>query len=158
MRTGCLATRQRLVRHQMVQGPSTCQCCGEADEDDDHLLLGCSATGAADWKSSFLEIWRAVMQGLHLSLGDPPAAWVEEHKFMLVAALLPQHLATDCGLPSEVAPRFLARLHSALAAATAERLRRRGELLAQAALVAPPFTVGLHTLPPTVPPLELAPS
>ena len=132
VRTGCLATRMRLVRHGMVHGSATCRCCGEADEDEEHLLTGCSATGAADWHTSLLEVWRAVARGLQVTVPDPPDSWLEDHRFMLLAALLPIHLAVDCGIPQMVASRFVARLHSALAAATAERLRRRGELLAQA--------------------------
>ena len=132
VRTGCLSTRLRLVRHGMLHGQATCGCCGEADEDDEHLLTGCTATGAADWMVSMLEIWRAVARGLHVEVPDPPHSWLEDHCYRLLAALLPTHLAADCGVPMPIAPRFLARLHQALAAATAERLRRRGELLAQA--------------------------
>ena len=52
---------------------------------------------------------------------------------MLLAALLPSSLVADCAVPKEVASRFLALLHRALAASTAERLRRREELHASAA-------------------------
>ena len=135
LRTGCLATRMRLVGHGMVQGPSLCLCCGEADEDEEHLLVGCSRTGAAEWRESILEAWRAVARGLPAGMPDPPDSWLEDHRFMLIAALLPADLATACGVPEVLVPRFLAPLHRALAAATAERFRRRGELQAEALAV-----------------------
>ena len=128
VRTGCLSTQMRLVCHGLAMGPVVCLCCGASNEDDEHLLTGCVATGAADWLASILEVWRATATALHVVMPDPPAAWLEDHRFMLVAALLPAHLAADCGIPEAVAPRFLALLHRALAGATAERLRRREEL------------------------------
>ena len=94
--------------------------------------MGCATTGASDWRDSLLEVWRAAARGLSMAVPDPPHPWLEDHRFMLLAALLPTSLAVDCGVQAAVAPRFLARLHPALAAATAERLRRRGELLGQA--------------------------
>ena len=87
--------------------------------------------------ASILSVWRAVAQGLSMSVPDPPDSWMEDHRFMLLAAVLPTNLAVDCGVPETMAPRFLARLHPSLAAATAERLRRRGELLANAVGPAP---------------------
>ena len=158
IRTGCLATRMRLVRHGMLHGSTTCRCCGAADEDDDHLLTGCPATGAADWKSSLLEIWRAVALGLQVTVPDPSDSWLADHRYLLLAALLPAHLAVDCGVPHSVAPRFLARLHSALAAATAERLRRRGELLAQAAEISAAAQPGSSSQPPTSQPVSSLPA
>ena len=56
VRTGCLATRMRLVGHGMEHGPAVCRCCGLGDEDDEHLLTGCAATGAADWQDALLEV------------------------------------------------------------------------------------------------------
>ena len=132
LRTGALPIRLRLVRHGMAQGSTFGGCCGAAEEDDEHLLTGCDATGSADSMASILSVWRAVAQGLSAPIPDPPESWLEDHRFMLLAAVLPATLAVDCGVPETVATRFLARLHPALAAATAERLRRRGELLAQA--------------------------
>lgn len=133
LRTGALATQMRVVRHGMTQGSTMCGCCRLIDEDDEHLLTGCTATGAADWKASTLAVWRAVARGLHVQIPDPPDGWLETHRFRLLAALLPANMVGDCSIPVAIAPCFLARLHLALAAATAERMRRRGELLAQAA-------------------------
>ena len=135
VRTGCLATRMRLVSHRMVRGSSLCMCCGEADEDEEHLLTGCTRTGASEWRESILEIWRTVARGLPVAVPDPPEGWLEDHRFMLVAAVLPADLAGTCGVPEAVVHRFLASLHRALEAATAERFRRRGELQAEALAV-----------------------
>jgi ribonuclease HI len=131
-RTGCLATRMRLVGHGMVQGSTLCECCGETAEDEEHLLLGCTATGSADWQASMLECWRAAAQGLSETVPDPPLPWLEDHRFLLVAALLPTSLVAACGVPAAVATRFLSLLHRGLAMAVAERFRRREQLRAEA--------------------------
>ena len=148
VRTGCLATRMRLVGHEMASGPTVCICCGVADEDEEHLLTGCVATGAAEWLTSVLEIWRATAQGHRVAVPDPPRPWLEQHSFMLLAALLPVGLAADCEVPGTAAPRFLAALHRGLAAATAERLWRREELLAETRASTMPQPAAGLGLPP----------
>ena len=157
LRTGALATRLRLWSRGMIRGSAVCGCCNGADEDEEHLMVGCTATGAADWQVSILEVWRAVARGLSVAVPDPPNGWLEDHRFMLVAALLPASLAVDCGVPTTVAPRFLARLHPALATATAERLRRRGELLGQATRTASSSPPGLVPPPSTSRPVGSLP-
>ena len=136
LRTGCLATRMRLVNHGMVES-TACLCCGAAVEDEEHLLTGCEATGSSEWQASLLEVWRAAAQTVQADVPDPPPEWLEAHRFMLLAALLPADLEMVCAVSKAVAPRFLPALHKALAASTAERFRRREVLHSEAALPAP---------------------
>jgi hypothetical protein len=118
----------RPVGHGMVHGNTVCECCGETAEDDEHLLLGCAATGSADWRASVLECRRVAARGLSETVPEPPLPWLEENRFLLVAALLPNGLVAACGVPAAVATRFLSLLHRGLAMAVAERLCRREEL------------------------------
>ena len=128
VRTGCLATRMRLVGHGMSRGSTDCPACGDVNEDDAHVLFGCTATGTADWLATFQEVWLSAASAVHEDLPPPPSTWLERHRYMLRAALIPITLPADCGVPEAVAPRFLHALHRALAESTAEYLRRREEL------------------------------
>ena len=134
VRTGCLATRSKLVGHGMVSGSLECPCCGEGQDDDEHALVGCTATGTAEWLDTYREIWLAVATESHTDVPPPSEAWLENNRFLLRAALIPVNLVADCNVPETVAPRFLALLHRALAESTAELMRRREELRSRAAL------------------------
>ena len=133
VRTGCLATRMRLVSHRLSMGSTSCPCCGAVNDDDEHVLTGCSATGSLDWVDSVREVWRAVASEVRADLGPPPEAWLLQHCFLLRAAMIPADVVAACGVPEVVAPRFLVLLHRALAELTAESLRRREELRQTAA-------------------------
>jgi ribonuclease HI len=130
VRAGCLPTRARLVGHGMVTGSRQCLCCGADEEDDEHILAGCPATGTADWRLVVDEAWRGAAQAAALPAGLPPDRVLQEVHIMLLGALIPQSAVTGWGLPAGQALQFLAALHRGLAEAVAERLRRRGELLA----------------------------
>eukprot|EP00667_Euglena_gracilis_P024299 EG_transcript_27869 len=47
VRTGCLATQDRLHRHRLGAPSPVCLCCRSPVEDDVHVLTGCPATGSA---------------------------------------------------------------------------------------------------------------
>jgi hypothetical protein len=128
VRCGCLATRARLHRHHLVDS-AACLCCGEASEDDAHVLAGCPATGTSDSLAILTEAWQEAAVACGLQVPLPGTAWLEAHTFPLLAALIPESALHHATLPAPEAARFLNRLHLALAAATAERLRRRGSLM-----------------------------
>ena len=83
----------------------------------------------------------------------PPSLWLDEHRLLLMAALIPSSLVAQTPLPPTVCPLFFRRLHLELAAQLAERLRRRMALLAmtdQVDAAAPPSSQLRH--PPALPP------
>ena len=131
VRAGCLATRDRLFRHQLVASPA-CLCCGAPLEDDVHALAGCSATGTADWLMVLQGAWQVAAAAAGVTCQLPPADWLLRHHLQLMAALVPVSLGNLLGVGCGEQARFLGRLHQALASATAERFRRRGALLAAA--------------------------
>jgi hypothetical protein len=128
VRCGCLATRARLHRHHLADS-AACLCCGAVDEDDAHVLAGCAATGTSDSLAILTEAWQVAAVACSLRVPLPAAPWLEAHTFPLLAALIPESALQHASLPPPEAARFLSRLHLALAAATAERLRRRGALM-----------------------------
>ena len=147
VRSGCLATRERLHRHQLGNAASpACLCCGALIEDDVHVLSGCPATGSADWDASLREVWAATSASTNVQASPPPADWLAAYHLPLLAALIPTsstwHLQLDVGESS----RFRARLHFALAERLAETMRRRGELMA--------FAQSANAMPPHGPSLS----
>jgi hypothetical protein len=128
VRCGCLATRARLHRHQLVDS-AACLCCGAADEDDAHVLAGCTATGTSDSLAILTEAWLEAAAACSLQVPLPDDAWLAAHTFPLLAALIPRSALDHTSLSPPQASRFLPRLHLALATATAERMRRRGALM-----------------------------
>jgi hypothetical protein len=114
----------------MVTGSRSCLCCGAAEEDDAHILADCPATGSQDWRLLVADAWSSAATAAAWAAPLPPEDVLVQVYFMLLGALIPLAAATDWVLPSSTAPRFLAALHRALAIATAERLRRREELMA----------------------------
>ena len=131
LRAGCLATGLR--RHTQLGPPrvptSSCLCYVAAEEDDLHAVAGCNATGSADWLENLTEAWQEAALACRLDVPPPDVGWLEPLRFPLLAALIPAALRTSLPLPSGDAARFLSRLHRTLAQVTAERLRRRQELL-----------------------------
>lgn len=142
VRCGCLATRERLVRHHMggVTSPS-CLCCGAPSEDDAHVLAGCPATGSADWAPALLDAWSSAATAASVAAPAPPMAWLEAHRFPLLAALIPSSTLWHSPLHGSAGPRFLGQFHRALSCRLGEVLRRRGELMA-----APPTLLRLDTI------------
>ena len=78
-----------------------------------------------------LGVWEVANVRTGLEVEVPAVALFECYRFLLVAALIPQAAATEWGLAPRVAALFLAALHRSLAEAVAERMRRRGQLLAE---------------------------
>ena len=150
IRCGCLATRDRLHRHQLGVSAG-CACCGAAIEDDTHVLAGCPATGTADWEAIISEAWQAAAVATRLSVAPPAAPWLQQHRLPLLAALIPSSTLWHSPLPPGDAARFLHRLHLALAESTAERMRRREALHAahQSAAISPPSAASGDTPLPT---------
>ena len=132
VRAGCLATRERLFRRRLVTS-AACPCCLAAEEDEEHVLLGCPSTGTGDWLMLFREAWGLAAQELKMSMELPPENWLESHRWMLVAALIPTSLPAGTTLTSTEKVRFGKRLHLKLAQQTAERLRRRQVMIATTA-------------------------
>jgi len=132
---GLFASQARLVGHGLSAGSSQCAQCGAEVEDEEHMVLGCPATGPQDWGSFLAEAWRVAGRRAGLEVGVPAMALLECYRFQLVAALIPRAAAMEWGLPPAVAPRFLAALHRSLAKAVAERSRRREQLRVEAAAV-----------------------
>ena len=138
VRAGCLASRARLVKHGLEEGSQECLCCGAEVEDDEHILLGCAATGTLEWQATVEESWRAAATVVRLEVPMPSVDTLVKDPVMLLAALLPRSAAVEWGLPTAVASRFLGAFHFALAEALAERLRRREELIAASRVAAGP--------------------
>ena len=151
LRAGCLTTQDRLHRQQLVQS-TTCPCCAAPLEDDEHALLGCAATGTVDYLALFREAWAEAATATKAPAADPPAAWLEEHRWLLVAALIPTSISMIAGLQPGDRFRFCRRLHLSLAKQTAERLRRRQLFVAMEEARRRPLT---PTPPTTLPPLAM---
>ena len=131
-RAGCLACQERLVNHHMTRASAMCRCCGSAVETEEHMMAGCSCTGSTDFAATFADLWSQAASSLRLSVPAlPPPLWVSQHRLPLLVAMMPTSLQDLVALHPTVVPRFLRRLHLALAAHLAERLRRRQEILAQ---------------------------
>ena len=131
LRAGCLATRARLLAQERVSS-AACLCCASPLEDDEHVLLGCSVTGTEDYMALFREAWAAAAAETKVTAADPLMAWLEEHRWQLVAALIPASISGIAGLSPGDRICFARRLHLKLAHQTAERLRRRQILIAAA--------------------------
>lgn len=93
------------------------------------MLAGCTATGTGD----SLVLLRTAWRDASAALPPPPDDWFLAHRIQLLAALIPQSLHSHITLTGQDANRFLPRFHLALAAAIAERLRRRFAITATAA-------------------------
>jgi hypothetical protein len=128
VRAGCLNTRARLHHHRLSPSPA-CPCCGIALEDDSHVLCGCPVTGSKEWLAVLTECWQEVAASVGATIPLPPTSWLEAHRLLLLAALIPQDITTHLPLPSATSTTFCHRLHRALADSTAEHLRRRQELI-----------------------------
>ena len=116
IRCGCLATRDRLARHGIdhITSP-TCLCCGAAVEDDLHVMVGCPATGSADWLALLQEAWSTASSESKVPVPPPPEEWLEAHRMPLLAALIPASTTWHSWLTDADAARFKARLHHTLA-------------------------------------------
>jgi ribonuclease HI len=132
VRAGCLATRLRLYERHLIASPA-CQCCDATEEDDEHVVAGCSATGTADWLALVHETWRIAALDTHVSIPAPPTGWLHQHRLQLMAAMIPVSLASLVPLPIALVGQFFRRLHFLLAGEIAERLRRREVLMIEAA-------------------------
>jgi hypothetical protein len=138
VRAGCLSTRERLHRHRLAGAASAaCLCCAAPVEDEEHVLLGCPATGTADWLPLFRECWVTAAEEVGVSTADPPTSWLTEHRWQLAAALIPLSITGAAGLSGGAAARFCKRLHLKLATQLAERMRRWRVLVAAAEEDAP---------------------
>ena len=152
LRAGCLATGHRRHRHlgpPRVPSPC-CLCCGAAQEDDRHAVVGCSATGSADWLANFTEAWQEASKACCVEVPLPGVDWLESLCFPLLAALIPASLVVRLPLSPSNAVCFLSRLHRSLAQITAERLRRRQDLITSIAMPPSPSSA-LPIVPRTCP-------
>jgi hypothetical protein len=110
IRAGCLATRLRLFERHLIESPA-CQCCGEAEEDDAHVVSGCLATGTGDWLSLVGGAWQAAVSSTKVMAPLPPAGWLRQHRLQLMTALVAASLAPMLHVPVGDASRLLRRLH-----------------------------------------------
>ena len=133
-RAGCLASRLRLFRHRMESSPA-CPCCGTAEEDEEHVVMGCPGTGSVDWLSTLRELWVKTASELSLSTAPPSETVLGQFRLPLLAAVIPSTVIDLVPLPQGMLWKFLKRYHLALATNLAEKLRRREALIA--ALAAP---------------------
>ena len=102
-------------------------------EDDAHVLVGCPATGSADWAPSILEAWAEAAEACLLPVPPPALEWLHKHHMPLIAALIPKGCLLHHPLVPLDAQRLCARLHKALACRLAEWMRQRGEFGAASA-------------------------
>ena len=154
LRAGCIATGLRRHTHLPSQVPSpACICCGSAIEDDAHALAGCTTTGAADWAANLTAAWATASHSSGLTVPLPTPEWLASHHIPLLAALIPMSLSQELPLPPGVAARFLSHLHRTLAQQTAERFRRRQELIA----TSQPMVPASPAAPPLLRPCPLPP-
>ena len=137
VRSGCLNSRLRLFSHHLETSPA-CPCCGAEEEDEEHVVAGCPATGSADWLRGLLEVWDSAARSAEVTVPLPPISLLEQFHLPLLAALLPVPLVDSISLPAGQLAPFLRRLHVGLAQQTAEWLRRRGATIATAILPSPP--------------------
>ena len=131
MRAGCLASRRRLFTRSLVVSPA-CPCCGATEEDELHMVAGCSATGSLHWAALLSEAWAVASRQLGGLFPPPPAEWLSAHQIPLLAALIPRSLDAVPSMPRELVGRFKPLFHREVALRMAEIFRRRGELVAQA--------------------------
>ena len=131
LRAGCLATRDRLFRQHQVAS-AACPCCSAPLEDDEHVLFGCPATGTVDWLPLLCEAWGTAVDKVKVPAAAPPEGWLRLHRWQLMAALVPASVAVVAGVALDGQEQFFRRLHLELAAAVAERLRRRQAMIAAA--------------------------
>ena len=98
--------------------------------DEEHVLFACAKLGTTEWLASARECWRLASSAMGVTV-EFPAAWVQEHRFQLAAAIIPT--TVDGFIPANGGRRakFVAKLHIALAERTAETMRRRVELMAE---------------------------
>ncbi len=95
VRAECLATPLRRFRRGLVDSPA-CPCCGEAEKDDVHVLVGCPATRTADWLALLFEAWGAAADAASLPGLKVPMDWLKEHRLQLMAALIPESFFFCC--------------------------------------------------------------
>ena len=136
VRAGCLASRLRLFSHRLGSSPA-CPCCGWEEEDEEHVVSGCPATGSADWLEMLQEVWGSVSKALAVPVDPPPVAVLEQFRLPLLAALCPVALETFVPLPPHQQAQFFRRLHTGVALQLAEWLRRREAIIASAASPSP---------------------
>jgi hypothetical protein len=136
VRAGSLNTRLR-VHTRFRQGSPACLCCGAAEEDDEHAVAGCPATGTSDWRALVAECWTAATRSAAVTVPPPAPDWLAQHHLQLLAALIPVTIAAQLSLPPPSLVSFCQRLHRELAVAVAERLRRRQVMLSTCQATAP---------------------
>ena len=132
VRAGALATGARCAGTGLHDNPR-CLCCGADQEDDEHAVAGCPATGSADWRMAFPQIWTDALREHGLAPSPLSDEWLEEHRLPLAAALLPLSIRGFLRRqPEDKIPAVLRTFHLGLAEWLAEILRRREELVALA--------------------------
>jgi hypothetical protein len=95
-------------------------------------MAGCLATGTSEWLALLREAWQEACVAVKVDIAPPPEDWLQLHHLPLLAALIPKSTLDHTNVSAQTAARFLPRLHLVLAMQTAERLRRRYELIAEA--------------------------
>jgi ribonuclease HI len=124
-RTGALATRARMHETKLVAS-AQCLCCGAAQEDEDHMLLECVATGAAEWRAQMAAAWTTALREAGLPGFPLSADWIEDHRVQLVVALIPLSVRRFFTPPDAPAVTVALRtFHKILAERLAETCRQR---------------------------------
>ena len=127
-RSGALMTQSRLVTTRLATS-ARCLCCREADEDDQHAVLGCSVTGASDLVSLIPRLWADAYGKASPSVVQLPGPWIQQHLPQLAVGLLPSSLRRLLSeVESWLQSLILKRFHLSLCSRLAEVLRRREQL------------------------------
>ena len=77
VRYGCLNSRIRLCSHHLQTSPA-CPSCGAEEDDEEHVVAGCSATGSAGWLSGLLDVWATAARSAEATVPLPPISLLEQ--------------------------------------------------------------------------------
>ena len=100
VRAGCLASRFRLFTHHMGPSPA-CPCCGADEEDEEHMVAGCPATGSSDWALSVMEVWNKSAAALTVTVNPPLQHGSKNFGFPSWPHSFPQPCHPCCPFPQQ---------------------------------------------------------
>ena len=121
-----MPTCSRLLKSRLASSPQ-CLCSTDTNEDDAHVVAGCSGTGSVESKALIPGLWTRIVakRGLSSSYTIYPS-WVSAHLVQLAVGLIPNFIHHFlAGTESRMLPTVLKDFSLALCAHLAEVLRRR---------------------------------
>ena len=125
IRCGALGTLDRVFRKAEDATLRGCRMCGNAKEDEEHVLFDCVASGVDTWLDAMQFAWAEAAKE-----GDvPPEQWFRDNRWPLRVGIIPQ---SAWGFIAEGTNgvSVLRRFHLNLISDLAERMRGRGEEIA----------------------------